>query len=213
MNKRFSLLIIAALLFNSAFSSDLACSFKPGNFVWHCSNNSPAISMAPGQSGEITINCCYTGPGIDDTDEFGLIIEKFDNLTKMIQLEDYSWINETSIYPATQFITGIDYPSTINPNVDIPIVIHFSLPIENELYKPDTTLEARADFKLNGGTGFILNNAIKPRIIIPSSWQPPLLVTMMIFAEENPLILGGFGALILAVCAFLLFSKRVTNKE
>jgi hypothetical protein len=163
--------------------------------------------MIPGETEEFTIYCCYTGPGITEEGEYGLNIEKVYNYSRNVQQTDGSWVLEQTMYHATPFITSIDYPRVINGNVDVPVTITISLPEENPLYAPNTVLHARTDFKLDTGGAFILNNVIDARVVIPSDWQPPLLIRIKNFIMDYYIFIGA-GVLILIIIGFVIIRRK-----
>jgi len=210
MNKKLSILLIALIILNAGFSSTAACSYSPTNYVWHCSNNSPGVSITPGSEGELTFYCCYTGPGLNDTDEYNLHIEKLFNYTRSVQQQNGSYLIEFTDYVASDFITSIDYPQVVNPNIDIPITVHFSMPDYDENYAPSTAIRARTDVMLNTGGAFILNNAVIIRVVIPAEWEAPLLIRIRDFILNNAILCAG--VLLIAIIAILAFYYRKKKK-
>ncbi|VVB74559.1 Uncharacterised protein [Candidatus Tiddalikarchaeum anstoanum] len=216
MNKLVTILIIALFGINnvlSAEASSTSCSYQTGNLVWHCSNNSPGTNIEPGQSGEITFYCCVTGPSLNESDNFRLIVDEVFNYTHSVQQQDYTWNTETIIYPATQFITSIDHPVNVSANTDIPVIVHFTFPVENEVYAAGKVLHARTDIQLDTGSAFVLNNVIDMRIVIPQDWTPSTFTLVKAFLSENFIIIGIGAVVIVAIGYFSIKKKRVTHKE
>jgi hypothetical protein len=206
MNKKTSLVLIILLVLSTGFSSTSACSLSTNSYTWHCSNNSPGINISPGEKGEVVFYCCYTGPGLTGDEELGMDVQIKTNDPQIVQQENGSWININEFYPGSEFITGITYNSTIHPNEDTEIIIHFSLPEESEYYEAGEVIEARTDVLLDDGGSFILNNVIETRIFIPYDWNPSLLIRVRNFIRDNYLWIG-IGILILIVL-FIIIQRK-----
>jgi len=130
-------------------------------------------------------------------------IVKKDSFTQSVQLSNGSWNIETINYTGTKFITNIFYNKTINPNVDIPITVTFSLPEDDEAYE-NQVIHARTDVMLNTGGSFILNNIVDIRIVIPSS-SLNSSTNGLIDLILNPLF---DGALLLALVLIIYYFYR-----
>ena len=202
--KVFTLLLFVLILFNSGFSSTSACSLNRHASTWHCSNNSPGISLKPGEKGNITIYCCYTSPYASVDDEYSLVVQKVENYSRMVQQPDGSWVKENTYYAATPFISNIYYNRTVGPNQDIPITIEFTMPQKSDYYEPGKVLHARTDVMLNAGGSFIMNNIIDTRVVIPDDWKPSILTQLIILVKNNPIVLGS-ATLILIVIALTFY--------
>jgi len=203
MNKKTNILLLALLCLNLGFSSNSSCIITPDSSTWHCSNNSPGVAITPGETGNLTFYCCYTSSGLTGNEEYSLNIVKKDSFTQSVQLSNGSWNIETINYTGTKFITNIFYNKTINPNVDIPITVTFSLPEDDEAYE-NQVIHARTDVMLNTGGSFILNNIVDIRIVIPSS-SLNLSTNGLIDLILNPLF---DGALLLALVLIIYYFYR-----
>lgn len=208
MKKKICLTLLVLFCLNLGFSSTSSCISNVASSTWHCSNNSPGISLSPGETTNYTILCCYTSPGLTGEEEYSLSIDKLSTYSRNVQQPDGSWVMEQTDYVATEFIKSIDYPETVNPNIDIPVVITFSLPEEHELYEPNAVLKSRTDFKLTTDSAFILNNAIEARVIIPGEWSPSLFVVLKSFIANNYLLLGAILLLLIVIAVFFYFKKK-----
>lgn len=208
MKKSVVLSIILLICLNIGFSSTSACIFNAGSSTWHCSNNAPGVNMNPGDTQSYTIYCCYTSPGLTGQEEYTLDVEKLYTYSRNVQQADGSWVLEQTDYAATYFITNIDYPRIVNPNVDIPITITFTLPEEHEDYQPNAVLRSRTDLKLTTGGAFILNNAVVARVIIPGTWSPSILVVLKNFIVNNYLFVGAGLLLIIILVVFFVKKKK-----
>lgn len=208
MDKKLTLSFIVLLLFSNAFAlaSDSACSYVAGSNTWHCSNNSPGISVTPGGEGELTIYCCFTGPGASTDDIYSLHMDLIDDYSNNIQNTDLTWSLVNTEYPATIFITDVEYSNEVHPNTDIPVTWHFTLPTNHEEYGPGEVLHARADLQLDAGGAFIYNNVIDMRVVIPDNWKPSPITMFLTFVKNNYAIIG-------AVCVVILIAGFIVSKK
>ncbi len=207
--KRFiSIILILVAAFNIGFSTTSACSMNSHASTWHCSNNSPGISLKPGEEGNITIYCCYTSPYASIDDEYTLQVKIIENYTRSVQQPNGEWETENIFYSGSGFIDAIYYNKTVHPYEDIPITIHFKLPPKSEYYEAGETLKARTDIMLNTGGSFILNNVVVNRIVIPDNWRRPIIDIIVDFVKENPIVIGS-AILIFTV---ILMALHLINK-
>jgi|GEM_PF-3329530 len=193
--------IIGLLMIASAFAVR-ECVYDPRGFTFHCSNNMPGTSIGPGQEGEITIVCCFTGREYQDSDEqLEITAEVIYNWAHRIQNPDGSWTTLNDTYPASDFITGIDYPNMSKGFETFPVTIHYSLPEESALYQPGVSIPSRVDIQVVTGKGVVPNNAVYPQIRIPDDWTPESV-------DLVPMISGGAVIGLLSV-----FSVSVVRKK
>lgn len=206
-NMRNAILISTLLISLSFVFGTNECIYDPRGFTFHCSNNMPGTEIGPGLNGSITITCCFTGKQYQDSDTELLIYTEIVNSSSYKQQnQDGSWKLISDVFPASNFITKIDYPNSSKGFTPFPVTIYYSLPENSPLYKAGEILSSRVDIRLIMTGGVIPNNAVYPRIRIPNDWSPSGFVF-------NPLLIAGIGLGLLSVTGFTIFTKkRKSNK-
>ncbi len=173
-------IVLLMLLFSIGFSID-ACKYNPKGFMFHCTNNMPGIELKPGEEGNITIFCCFTHRKyINSTEEVNITAKPVYEWVRKIQNPDGTWREEKTVYEASKFITWIKYPNSSRGFETFPVIIHYKLPANSPVYAPGKILQSRVDIMLKLGGGIIPNNAIFPRIRIPSTWVNANLVLAVV---------------------------------
>jgi len=199
--------LISVLMLSSALGVARECVYDTRGFTFHCSNNMPGIEIGPGLEGEITVVCCFTETKyLDSNETLDITVEIVDSWFHRVQNEDLSWeeINET--YPASAFITGVNYPESSKGFESFPVTVYYKLPAESPLYEAGARISSRIDIMLDMGGGIIPNNAILPQINIPDDWEG---------VQDNyvPLIAGGASLVVTVVLIITLFRKKRKSKR
>ncbi len=200
------LAIVSLLIISTAFAQGSSCLYKPGSFIFRCSNNLPGTTIRPGEEGNITIYCCFTSDYYKEhsDEEVNITYKILNEFFQKVQREDLSWNEVTYEYPASNFITEVEIPNKSKGFTDIPIVIHYKLPAHSEYYKPGAVLYSRIDFDAKIPGSFMPRNSVYPRIIIPQDWKPDNTINIVLG------ILGGI--LLLVPGGFLIRKKRKAKK-
>ncbi len=211
MKKLLCFIFVLFFIPNIGFSSNPACTERAGYYLWHCDNNSPGISIKPGETGTLILKCCYTGPGLKNSNKtYNINIEKKSEYSRNVQQPNGSWLMMYEHYPATKYITNINYDSEITPYEPVEIKVNFSLPRYEEIYKLNGVLIARIDVNLDSPGAFIYSNRVDMRVIIPSSYKPPLINTLFTLLAGN--YVAGIMGLVMLILSIILYFK-VTSKE
>lgn len=201
-NMRNLMLISTFLISLSMTMAANECVYDPRGFTFHCSNNMPGTEIGPGLNGSITITCCFTGKQYQDSDtELLIYTEIVNNSSYKQQNQDGSWDVISDIFPASNFITKVEYPNVSKGFTPFPVTIHYSLPENSPLYKPGELIPSRVDIRLIMPGGVIPNNAIYPKIRIPKDWTPSGFTF-------NPLLIAGVGMGLFSVLGFTVFTKK-----
>ncbi len=194
-----NLMIIGVLLFNSAFAVR-ECIYDPRGFTFHCSNNMPGIQLMPGEEGNITIMCCFTERRFMDSDaEMPITAKVVFNDTYLKQFPNGTIIKIENDFPASKFITGVDFPNSSKGFESFPVTIHYKLPKTSSLYKPNAIIPSRIDIRVIL-EGVVPNNAVYPQIRIPADWHDD---SNFLFITGSLII--GF---IVALTVLIIFKKR-----
>jgi len=182
-NMRNAILISMFLISLSMALGANECVYDPRGFTFHCSNNMPGTEIGPGLNGSITITCCFTSKDyIDSSTELPITIEIKNSWVKIVQQEDGSDKVINNTYPASSFITKVEYPNSSKGFTAFPVTIHYNLPEDSPLYKAGELISSRVDIRVVMPGGIIPNNAVYPQIRIPNNWIPngfsfnPLLI-------------------------------------
>ncbi len=189
--KKILFILVSALMLSSAFGVR-ECVYDPRGFTFHCSNNMPGTKISPGGEGEITIVCCFTGRQyLNSTKEETITAKAVGSWVRSRQLPDGSWEKINQTYPASAFITKIDYPNKSRGFHSFPVTIHYKLPKDSPLYKPGAVIPSRVDIMVHKEGSVTLNNMVLPQIRIPENWKRNSPEQVILGAVAGGSVLGA----------------------
>lgn len=208
---------VTLFLMSSSFSLNITglsrhCKYKPGAFIFHCSNSRPGRYITPGDnSSYIEITCCFTSDAYWESNEtVDLTVNKVYNYTYLTQERNGSVFEHFEDYPATQFISKIEAPSKVRGFEEFKVRIWFDLPKYSPVYVAGENLEGRVDVILKLGT-INPKNAIFPQIYIPPDWEPA--GTIPISWVIYPVITGSCSLAGYAIYKKITLKKKRKKKK